>query len=85
MWKYKYDTLHCLAAANMTRCNLSTLFSDIEGERTVNSGVTLLAPSSYSFEGIQISLQRLQNRSSVRGSKMGGSGWLGEGVKLDSR
>lgn len=39
--------LHCLDAAKMTRSNLSTRFSEIDGERSVNRGVTLLAPSSY--------------------------------------
>lgn len=38
--------LHCLTAANMTRCNLSTLFSPIVWDRSVRRGVTLLAPSS---------------------------------------
>lgn len=38
--------LHCLAAAKTTRSNRSTRFSEIEGERSVNKGVTLLAPSS---------------------------------------
>jgi len=39
--------LHCFDAAKMTRFNLSTRFSEIDGERSVNRGVTLSAPSSY--------------------------------------
>lgn len=43
----KEKQLHCLDAAKMTRSSLSTRFSEIDGERSVNRGVTLLAPSSY--------------------------------------
>lgn len=42
----RVESLHCLAAAILTRCNLSSRFSEIVGERSVRRGVTLLAPSS---------------------------------------
>jgi len=43
---FHYCYLHCLAAAKLTRSNLSTRFSEIMGDLSVKSGVTLLAPSS---------------------------------------
>lgn len=43
----KEKHLHCLDAAKITRSSLSTRFCEIDGERSVNRGVTLLAPSSY--------------------------------------
>lgn len=36
----KKPDIHCLAAASITRCSLSTRFSDIDRERSVNNGVT---------------------------------------------
>lgn len=46
--KVKVDhQLHCLDAAKITRCSLSTRFSEIDWQRSVNKGVKLLAPSSW--------------------------------------
>lgn len=53
------NCLHCLVAARMTRCNRSTRFSEIDGERSVNRGVTLEAPNSW---GKKMVVQQLQEQ-----------------------
>lgn len=45
--------LHCFDAARITRPNLSNQLSEMDGERSVNKGVTLLAPRSVHFSTSQ--------------------------------
>lgn len=67
------EQLHCLDAAKITRCNLSTRFSEIEEDRSVNKGVTLLAPNSWKNKyniGVTINVWKEKSWSTNKKDKL---------------